>query len=537
MWPRLSIGVTPRAAFAARPRLWKALESVYPVTIHGRSPGQYAGLSGLIVLGDIAVVPDRRTPLLHALASEPPVDEPHSVRLSDEPCLDSRLHRQILCEARCRHPPALATASRAVLASIDGTPVWTADRDSWRQTAAMLPCELAHHEVIRDRFRATRFLALLPVLEMLRHVTADIAWKPPALRAAFILDDPNLHWPSYGFANFAALAAATEMHCFHVAIATVPLDMWFSHPGTVRLFHQRHGLSLLVHGNDHVWCELGRDLPESDLTRLAAQAQQRVSRLERRTGLSVARVMVPPHGECSERMLRTLRRTGFDAACISRPYPWLERPPVNALAAQWQISDALDGCVPVIPRYSLTRPAQDVVLRAYLDQPVILYGHHWDLRDGLDPLVDHAATINALGEVQWMGLADIAASNYLLRRRNDSCHVRLLTRHARLEFACPTSSLTIDHGDHDGHDDNGDAELLEVRQPGLPPYMARLNHEFHVRQVGSPIDVRLIARDFIDPQGVATPSWAAWPLVRRQLVEVRDRVSPLTSRGLLHRRG
>jgi hypothetical protein len=517
----------PPAAFLARTRLWKALESVHPVRIYGCAPGQYAGLSGLIALGDIAVVPDGGIPLLHATTGEPLIDEPGSVSLSDELCLDSRLRGQVLNEDRCGHPAPLATQGRVVLASIDGMPVWTADRKPWRHTTAMMPSELGPHEVIRDRFCGTRFLGLLPILEMLRHVTTDLAWKAPALRAAFILDDPNLHWPSYGFADFAALGAAAEEHRFHVAIATVPLDLWLSHPRAVRLFRQRKGLSLLMHGNDHLSCELGRELPESDLTRVAAQAQRRAAGLERRTGLSVARVMAPPHGACSEGMLRTLRRTGFDAACISRPFPWLERPPANALAAQWQISDVLEGCVPVIPRYSFDGLAQDIVLRAYLDQPLILYGHHWDLSGGLDRLVERAARINALGDVRWISLDEIAATNYLLRRRDDEHHVRLFTRRARLELDHTASRLIVHHGESQTSED---AELLEVRQPGAAPYMAPLNEQFRLQSASGPIDLRLLARDAIDPRRVAAPKWTAWPRARRLLVEGRDRVRPITSR-------
>jgi hypothetical protein len=392
-----------------------------------------------------------------------------------------------------------------------------------------MPSELGPHEVIRDRFRAKRFLALLPILEMLRHVTKDIAWKAPALRAAFVLDDPNLHWPSYGFADFEALGAAAEEHCFHLAIATVPLDMWLAHPQAIRLFRQRNGLSLLMHGNDHVSCELGRELPESDLTQLAAQAQRRAARLERRTGLSVARVMAPPHGACSESMLRALRRTGFDAACISRPFPWLERPPPNALSAQWQISDVREGCVPVIPRYPFDGLSQDIVLRAYLDQPLILYGHHWDLSGGLDLLVEHAARINAVGEVRWMGLGEIAATNYLLRRRADEHHVRLFTRHASLELDDTASRLVVHYGEPQ-NSEGVESELLEVRQRGVAPYMAPLNQEFRLRSACGPIELRLLARDAVDPQSVAAPKWAAWPRARRLLVEGRDRVRPITSR-------
>ena len=41
------------------------------------------------------------------------------------------------------------------------------------------------------------------------------------------------------------------------------------------------------------------------------------------------------------------------------------------------------GGFPVVPRRGFRRPLDDVVLRAYLNQPLLLFGHQNDVADGL----------------------------------------------------------------------------------------------------------------------------------------------------------
>jgi hypothetical protein len=520
----IAVGVAPRRELDARPRLWRALESVHDVRFCGVQPGAVEGLAGLILVGADVAESAGELPVLHMLGDEPAESARGEVSFGTAAPLDRRLRGAVLWEERCHDLPPVEAGDGRVLASVAGRAVWTAQRGGWRQRAAAMPGELEAAEVLRDRFTAERFFALLPILELLRRAGSQSAWRPPPLRAAFVLDDPNLHWPVYGFADFAALATAGERDDFHVAVAAVPLDMWFSHPAAVRRF-QHERLSLLVHGNDHVRCELARDLPEREQLAVAAQAQRRVARLERRTGLPVARVIAPPHGECSQAMLRALRRSGFDAACISRPFPWLQRPPAHALSAQWQLADIGEGCVPVISRHPIGGVAQDVYLRAYLDQPIVLYGHHWDLRDGLQPLMELARLVNSLGDVEWMGLGEIAAGNYLTRRHGDELHVRLFTRRAELAPADGAAHLIVEHGRA-----REDQDLVEVRRGGSAPQRVELGEAFATPPGTGPLSLRLIARDAVDVSDQRPPAWSAWARARRALVEARDRAQPAASR-------
>ena len=525
--PTPIVGVTPRSAFVARARLWQALEKAYEVSFRGCEAGERRGLSGLIALGEQRPEADRSLPCLHAVGEEPASAARGEVRLGGSPRLDRRLRGRVLHEEFCAQPLSSPADGLEVLATVGGSPSWIGHPQRWRQTAASLPRELASDEVLRDRFRGERFLALLPILELLRHLSGPSAWQPPQPRAAFILDDPNLHWPSYGFADFGELADAGERHRFHLAIAAVPLDMWFSHPAAVRQFKRSRGLSLLIHGNDHLRCELGRERPERELLALVAQAQRRVARLERRTGLDVARVMAPPHGECSQQMLRALRRGGLDAACISRPYPWLAQPPATAPLAQWQVSDVPAGCAPVIPRFPLAGLAQDLCLRAYLDQPLVLYGHHWDLRRGLDSMLGLAELVNSF-DVAWMGLGEIAAGNYLTREHGEERRLRLFTRRAEFDPPPQVERLLVTSAEDGGGEQ--DRELVEVRRAGSEPLSVALGQSFPLPPGTGPVELRLRAHDAIDLAGTPAPARSAWARPRRLLVEGRDRLQPLVSR-------
>ena len=57
----------------------------------------------------------------------------------------------------------------------------------------------------------------------------------------------------------------------------------------------------------------------------------------------------------------------------------------------------------------VSRDAPELVLRAFLDQPLILYGHHEDVAPGLDVLGEAAEDVNRLGETRWCSLGEIAA--------------------------------------------------------------------------------------------------------------------------------
>jgi hypothetical protein len=148
-----------------------------------------------------------------------------------------------------------------VLAMCDAGSMWSRLRVADHAVDAIpdILRELEPGEFLFDQLQSKTWTGLLPLVCFLHRTAGDRAWSPPSLRASIMFDDPNLHWPSYGFLDYKALARHARANGYHVSIATIPLDAWFTHSHTAKYFrtHPAH-LSLVVHGNNHTRGELGR---------------------------------------------------------------------------------------------------------------------------------------------------------------------------------------------------------------------------------------------------------------------------------------
>jgi len=416
----------------------------------------------------------------------------------------------------------------AVLANCLGEPTWT--RTGRLETALLAPCELDADEALRERLCLSRSAALLPLVHFIRQLTAPIGWRPPAARASIVFDDPNLHWPSYGFIKLGELSKHASAHGYHASLATVPLDTWFAHPAAIRTLKESAGvISLAVHGNDHNGGELGQQQTEADGLALAAQALRRIGAFERRTGIAVDRVMVPPHEECSQATVQGLLRTGFEAITMTRPFPWLARPPLTWLARPrgvdalvgWRPAD-FAGALPVLLRHPLlSRDAPELVLRAFLDQPLILYGHHGDLAEGgLDVLADAVDDVNRIGPTEWCSPGEIAASNFETRLEGSRLSVRPFTRRARLKVPDAAEQLVVELPDP--HPGPAAEQLIVNGQP------VRFGDPVEVVP-GMTMELALRTGNRVDAGTVPSPRRQPIAVARRALGEGRDRLLPFVS--------
>jgi hypothetical protein len=530
------VGVTPADQLRRRPLLFAALEAALPVRFEARGPGELRGLDALLVMGQDSgsSVPPGLPSLSLAVAEPGAEGEAVSSTLTETAQLDRRLRGAKLPDDRLGaalgEAAELATGgSAAVLATCCGAPSWVREHD--RERALLIPAELEPREALRERLCDKRSAALLPLLHFLRERTEGIRWRPPPARASLLFDDPNLHWPSYGFVKLADLGAHARSHGYHVALATVPLDAWFAHPAALRALRASAGaISLLVHGNDHDGAELGRQSNEAEAIALAAQALRRVEAFGRRTGLTVDRVMVPPHEACSQATAKALRRCGFEAISMTRPCPWLEWQPHSWLArpepadplVAWGPVDFAEE-LPLLLRHPLAeRSPAELVLRAFLDQPLILYGHHDDLLDGPEALLEAVGEVNRLAPTRWCSLSEIATTSFETRLRPGRLDVRLLTRRARIEIPAGATELMLE----------APASELGRRQQLLTieGRHARLGEPAPV-EPGSSVEVTLVPSDAVDIGGVAPPRRRPLAVARRLASEGRDRLLPLASRS------
>lgn len=406
-----------------------------------------------------------------------------------------------------------------ILATSEYGPVWLVTRESLSKkyrTCLSLPLS----STLLDVMNGDCAVAMLPLLHFLREVCRDGMFELPPLRACFIFDDPNLHWPQYGFVKYPEIAAHAKKENYHVSFATIPLDMWFAHAPTVEIFRNHADrLSLCVHGNDHTKRELAEDYAQSSRIALLRQAIQRTERLERKTGLPVSRVMVPPHGACLEDMLAEMGGCGFESACISHgSLVALNGDKAWTKNLGYLPSELIRG-FPVMPRWAMIGwSAQTMLWAAYLGQPLILRGHHQDLKGGIEVLDEFARLINSLGNVAWANMADLSRMNYQSRVEGATCRLKPMGR--KIVFRVPegVTNLIVE-----GVGDGGHEEWQVTSVDGKTQKVRQLNHL--TLTPGTMNRLLVEACDFqpqlSEPTSRRTPVQA---VVRRLLTEARDRL-------------
>lgn len=445
-----------------------------------------------------------------------------SIRFADHPAVPWPFRGRTI-DARAAVDPASPAcrpqSADTILAwARDGLPIWTLGTHEGapvHRTSLRAPNAVRGADVGLSA-AGDRFIQILPLVHFLRVLTGMQAYSNPPLRAAFIIDDPNLHWPRYGFVDYRQIAASAQRDNYHVAFATIPLDAWWVHRVTADIFRGHAAeLSLLVHGNDHARQELAQDLSPQACIELLRHANARIRSLELKSRVQVSRVMVPPHGACSARMLAQLPLSGFESACISAGSLRAHNP-----AQTWTRSlgfapvEIVEGC-PVLPRWGFDAASEMTLLTAaYVGQPLILRGHHQDLRDGLDILQRFASVINALGDVRWGSLAELSRLNFRHRVVGRTLHVQPMA--TRIEVAIPdgVEELHLDAGG-DPWDvvDVGIARASLGDGPLIIPVHGRHRCSLQVRQPG-----------LMGGSAARQRSTGAKSIVRRILTEARDRL-------------
>ena len=443
------------------------------------------------------------------------------VELGASQPLDARLRGRALVDSRAAGLAGLQVDGDTVRASCRGKALWI--RRGAVERVALAPDELLPEESLRDLLVPGRWLSLLPIVHFLREVTDDAEWQLPATRAAFVIDDPNLHWRSYGHVRFADVARAAEEGNFHVAFATVPLDAWFVHRPVAQLFRERKRvLSLLIHGNDHTREELARPRPDPRAYSLLAQALRRTATLEERSGVAISRVMVAPHGLCSEQMMRAMLLTGYEGLC----HAWGSPRAIDRPLADWEPGEIRAGGLPVLPRLPMTAPRDDLVLRSFLGQPLILYGHHGDLADGVGVLDEAAAFVNRERGIVWGSLTDIARSRYVTRRDGTTLRVRVFTREAKLDVPAGAERMIVELPRTHGEPEREIVTLKTARDSAGSGFTNGVSGPFPIAEPGA-VRISLARSDALDPTRVPAPRPRLQPIVRRAAAECRDRLAPI----------
>jgi hypothetical protein len=379
---------------------------------------------------------------------------------------------------------------------------------------------------------------MIALLQFLRSASRADLWAPPAgPHACIVFDDPNVRWKTYGYVDYAGLIRNSREHAYHLSFAHIPLDFRFFSRRVVRLFHSAPDqVSLTVHGNNHTPTELGwRSAREAD--KLVAQALRRTRRFEQRSGLRVSKVMVPPHEVCSEPVLRSMVRLGFEAVTLTRPFGWSsdvnsESPYASptSRSAGFTPADVTAFGMPMITRRSLNSH-EEITLRAFLDLPIVLYGHEWDLCEGPGVLQRAAEIVNRLPGASWTDLSTLCRSNYTSRRSGTELHVRPYARRIRVAAVGPEVDTIVVHPLlEDGEDRTAEYEYQSgTRHVRLSDH-ERSTLVLAATEPEVDVEIELVSDAALDWAAVPPPRRHAVYLLRRFATETRDRTHPMRDR-------
>jgi hypothetical protein len=144
------------------------------------------------------------------------------VQFANSPNIDKVLRgRRIPHRALPNLPVGRSAADEEILASYGSIPLWVRRaNDEWSGYMVNLPLPtLTVAEKPFDYLNGYHFMQLLPLLHFLRKATAEMGWTPPPIRACFMFDDPNLHWPSYGCLSYAKVLERARAERFHVSVS------------------------------------------------------------------------------------------------------------------------------------------------------------------------------------------------------------------------------------------------------------------------------------------------------------------------------
>jgi hypothetical protein len=444
------VGVLPHGAFHDRPRLFRALERVLPIRFTPRAEGDWRGLDAVIVVGQRPELAEQlRSAALPAFIADDHHagggPAPRSVRFADTDRIASRLRGQEMASRLAQRALERNGADAVDLATASGESLWQTSRHGPRvDRVALSLVELQPEESLRDHLWAGTYMPLLALIEFLRELTGC---RPPddRIRATFIVDDPNLHWRSYGFVNFESLAAHARANGYHVTFATVPLDCWFAWPGAVSTFRRASDvLSLTSHGAHHSYAELGAQRAKPASARLFENAVIRMDRFTERWDVRIGRVMVPPHHASALPVHEPLIEAGFEALCTLLGW-WSDWPADQRLVAGMAPADLSPAGLPVFARYGVDK-REEALICAYLGQPVVFFAHHEDVSDGYDAFAAAASWLATVGEVDWMPLQEIARTNMISHFDESSATVfiRLLSRRCQVRTPAGATSAVVE---------------------------------------------------------------------------------------------
>lgn len=542
------VGILGEAQRNGYQSLFAALAMLYPVEF--RQVASLAGeaMDALIVLdGRISegVAAARRGLPAYVVAAEGSGTvraASSELRFGRSDSLDVCLRGQVMSDAERRDFRGLAVeAGDEVLVCRDGHPVWLSRPagTSRCQILSVPPPVLAQNELLFQHLNGERFLGLLALLNFLRGIVRETDWQDSPVRACFVFDDPSLYRPSYGFLDYRLLAEHATKHEFFVSVATIPLDTWWVDRAVASIFRAYSPrLSLIMHGNNHTAQELLTDNGGADHLQIAAQAIRRFERLELRHGVAGFRIMEAPHGAISYQIVEHLMSLGYEAVLCTMELLVRYNPTISwPVTLGMDRAELLGGGLPAITRIRMSPFwKNEVILATFLRKPFVVAGHHWDAAENFKTLEEIAKVINGLRSVGWGTPLDMARGNFKYIRHHDEFNLRLYSRTIHVRVPEGMKHLFV----HRPWIRSGsEAETLFITASGREVFRGTGQTVVGPIPVesGEELDISSPPGKQLDFRTVKAPRVESWPVVRKILMEARDRSSPVRYKAMRLLRG
>ena len=166
-------------------------------------------------------------------------------------------------------------------------------------------------------------------------------------------------------------------------------------------------------------------------------------------------------------------------------------------------------------------------LSAFLNMPLVVFGHHEDAVNDYELFRYNAQLINSLGDVQWSGLSDLLSANYMTYFARDQLHVKPYAVACRVRLPRGTSHLIVDPTSLPVPADQLKMQIGDnlVHMSGSEPDLS-VSIPVSGRKE---IDLRVVLPSDL-AERTPPPRPKVWPFVRRLIVEARDRIAPLAKK-------
>jgi len=259
------------------------------------------------------------------------------------------------------------------------------------------------------------FLSAVPIVLYTRWAFGNSCWKAPETNACLVIDDPCLKL-RYCWLKFDELFALMERHHFSTNIAFIPWNWRRSKPKVAKLFRQKPDYcSLSIHGSDHIAEEFG-STDREHLRWKTAEAINRMSGHETRTGIRHERIMVFPQGIFSTMAMDVLKHFNFTAAVNSEIISADPHRQAITISDLWDVAVMRYGCFPMFTRRDPFQGIENFAFDILLGKPCLVAVHHDFCRDEYKHLLAFIHRLNRLNcRLSWRSLGEAIKRSYRQR--------------------------------------------------------------------------------------------------------------------------